>query len=118
MLVNALRAIVKMEVSLIQDRSSLLQSGFIQIQGPLHVHSSFKLGCKQMAFHVCVKQKGWNSGYIHVYWMNFGIFTQCGLTSRQYSCTVTQVFMPYWNFDDEKWEVAWAKVLQLQVIHL
>ena len=81
-------------------------------------------------------KKGWNSGYIHVYWMNFGIFTQCGLTSQQYSCTVTQVFMhcytsihallhkcsctvtqvfmPYWNFDDEKWEVAWAKVLQLK----
>ena len=88
MLVNALRAIVKMEVSLIQDRSSLLQSGFIQIQAPLHLHLSFKLGCKQMAFHVCVKQKRvelwlysclldelWS---IHTVWINLpAVFMHC-----------------------------------------
>ena len=31
------------------------------------------------------------------YWMNFEIFMHNGLTFGQYSCTFTQVFIPYWN---------------------
>ena len=31
-------------------------------------------------------------------WMNSEIFIHDGLAFSQYSCTFTQVFMPYWNF--------------------
>ena len=31
-------------------------------------------------------------------WLNSEIIMHDGLTFGQYSCTFTQVFMPYWNF--------------------
>ena len=35
------------------------------------------------------------------------VFIYYGLTSGQYSCIVTQVFVPYWNFEYTKAYTPW-----------
>ena len=47
-------------------------------------------------------KRGGTQAIFMFYQMNLELFMHDGLTFGQYSCTFTQVFTPYWNFEYTK----------------